>query len=298
MIVGAGGNIAVQTGDDGVVVVDSGSAANADKVLATIRRLSPAPIRYIINTSADADHVGGNDRLARAGQSVMPAIGLTGGGINIGAALNNGGSASILATENALARMSAPTGKESAFPASAWPTDTFSEPQKDFYLNGEAIISYLTPAAHTDGDSIVYFRRSDVVVAGEVLDMTRWPMIDRARGGSTQGLLNALNHIIEITVPALPLYWQEGGTYVVPGKGRLCDEADVVEYRDMITIIRDVIEDMMKKGMTLEQIQKADPTKDYRPRYGTDSGPWTTAMFVEAIYRDLTAGAQQARGTR
>ncbi len=286
LIAGAGANIAVQIGQDGVVVVDTGSAARADQVLAEIRKLTTKPIRYIINTSADPDHVGGNEKLSLAGQSMIP----TGGLNDIASA---GGRAPILAEEHVQARMSAPTGKQAPFPTAAWPTNTYSsalrERQKDMYLNGEAVQVFYQPAAHTDGDSIVLFRRSDVLVVGDVLDTTRFPVIDLEKGGSVQGEIDSLNRIIALAVAPTPFVWQEGGTTVIPGHGRICDRASVVDYRDMITIVRDVIEDMVRKGMTLDQIQKADPTKGYRRRYGSDSGPWTTNMFVEAVYKGLTA---------
>jgi glyoxylase-like metal-dependent hydrolase (beta-lactamase superfamily II) len=287
MIAGAGANIAVQVGELGAVVVDTGSAQFTDRVLQEIQKLTPGPIRYIIDTSADPDHVGGNEKLSEAGQSLVPSAGQT-GGIVITDALSNGGAAAIVATDNAAQRMNAPTGQKPPYPPAAQPSITFSEDEKDTFLNGEAIQIFAQPAAHTDGDSIAFFRRSDVVVAGDILDLTRFPVIDVARGGSIQGEIDALNHIIGITVTELPLVWEEGGTLVIPGHGRICDEADVVEYRDMVTIIRDIIQDLISKGKTLEQIKQADPTADYRPRYGSDSGPWTTDMFVEAVYRSLT----------
>jgi cyclase len=285
MIAGAGANIAVQIGRDGVIVVDTGSADRSDQVLAEIRKLTQQPIRYIINTSADSDHVGGNDKLSLAGQSIIP----TGGLNDIASA---GGRAPILAEEHVQARLSAPTGKQAPFPAEAWPTNTYSsalqENQKDMYLNGQAIQTFYQPAAHTDGDSIVFFRRSDVVLVGDVLDTTRFPVIDLEKGGGVQGEIDSLNRIIALTVPPIPFVWQEGGTVVIPGHGRICDEGDVVDYRDMVTIIRDAVADLIRKRMTLDQIQKADPTKGYRRRYGSDSGAWTTAMFVEAVYKSLT----------
>jgi len=289
MIAGAGGNIAVQIGDLGAVVVDTGSGQATDRVIEEIRKLTPLPIRYIVNTSADPDHVGGNEKVSAAGQSLIGAG--AGGGVNqsgaVGGLVSNGGAAPILATENVLNRMSAPTGQKSPYPTAAQPSDTFTNSEKDTYLNGEAIQIFARRAAHTDGDSMVFFRRSDVLVAGDILDLTRFPVIDIARGGSIQGEIDALNHIIAITVPELPVVWQEGGTLVIPGHGRICDEADVVEYRDMVTILRDVIRDLIAKGKTLPQIEEADPAGDYKARYGSDTGPWTTNMFIEAVYRSL-----------
>ncbi len=284
VIAGGGSNVAVQLGPDGAVVVDSGSADRADQVVAEIRKLTNQPIRYVINTSADPDHVGGNDKISAAGQSVIP----TGGLNEIGAA---GGRAPILAEEHVQSRMTAPTGEKSAFPFGSWPTVTYSaaleEIQKDLYFNGEAIIVNYQPDAHTDGDSTVFFRRSDVLVVGDVFDQTRFPVIDLERGGSLQGIIDSLNRIIQITVPPVPLVWQDGGTVVVPGHGLISHEADVVDYRDMLTIIRDRIQDLIAKGQTLEQVKKADPAKGYRRRYGSNSGTWTTDRFVEAAYKSL-----------
>jgi cyclase len=286
MIAGAGGNIAVQTGPDGIVLVDAGSAQKADAVLATIKKLSDRPIRYIINTGADADHVGGNEKVARAGKSLF--TGGPGGGA--GTAISNEGGASIVGPEEVLLRMSAPTGKQSPYPSVAWPTETFTRKQKNLYLNREGIEVIRQRAAHSDADSIVLFRRSDVIVAGDIFDTTRFPVIDVEKGGSIQGEIDALNRLIELTIPAIPLPFQEGGTQVIPGHGRVSDQAEIVEYRDMVTIVRDEIRGMIEKGMTLEQVVAASPTHGYNSRYGSDTGPWTTKMFVEAVYKSLTRG--------
>jgi len=287
VIAGAGANISVQTGPDGVVVVDAGVEPAADQVLAIIQSLTDQPIRYIINTSADPDHVGGNEKLAKAGLTLFPLNDPARGEMAI--SMTNGGAASILAAENVLMRMSAPTGQKSLYPTGAWPTESYNEKRKYMYLNGEAIETLRQPAAHSDGDSIVFFRRSDVIAAGDVLDTTRFPAVDVAHGGSIQGEIDALNRMVEIAVPSIPLVWKEGGTYIVPGHGRIYDQNDLVEYRDMITITRDAIQEMIEAGMTLEQIKAASPTKAYNPQFGRDSGPWTTNMYVEAVYKSLTA---------
>jgi cyclase len=197
-----------------------------------------------------------------------------------------------------LTRMSEPSGQKQAYPTAALPSSTYTEKEKDTYLNGEGIQVLYQPSAHTDGDSLVFFRRSDVLVTGDIFDTESFPVINLAKGGSIQGEIDALNRIIGITIPQLPLIWQEGGTLVIPGHGRLCDEADVVEYRDMVTIIRDVIQDLIQKGRTLEQIKAADPTKEYRGRYGADSGSWTTGMFVESVYRSLVRKDQPVTKNR
>ena len=261
MLVGAGGNIAVQTGDEGVLVVDTGVAQTRDKVLAAIRQLSTKPIRWMINTHAHPDHTGGNETVSQAGLTV------------------NGNPAAIIAHENVLARMT-----EASRPVTERPLNTFFEDERDFYFNGEAIFIHHIPHAHTDGDVLVYFRGSDVLVAGDIFVTTTYPVIDAKLGGGVEGFVTGLNKVLDITVPK---YLQEGGTYVIPGHGRVGDEADVVDYRDMVVIIRDRIQDMIKRGLTLEQIKTARPALDYDGRYGNDKS-WTTAMFVEAVYRDLT----------
>ncbi|HYR45258.1 MAG TPA: MBL fold metallo-hydrolase [Terriglobia bacterium] len=287
MIAGAGANISVQVGDDGVVIVDAGAASKADSVIAAIKKITSRPIRYVIDTGADADHVGGNAALAKAGQTLFVA----GGGIGLPADFLAGG-ASILAVENVLRRMSAPTGKTAAFPVDAWPTETFQQPRKYMYLNGEGIEVLYQPAAHTDGDGIVFFRRSDVVVAGDIFDTTRFPVIDVAKGGTVEGEIAALNRLVDLAIPSVPIVSREEGTLVIPGHGRVCDQLDVVEYRDMLMIIRDRIRDLIKAGRTLEQIKETSPARGYTRRYGSDRGAWTTNDFVEAVYRSL---AQEKR---
>jgi cyclase len=274
MLVGAGGNIAVQIGDDGVLLVDSGSAQATSQVVAAIRALTDKPIRYIINTSADPDHVGGNDAIGKLGSTIA------GGNVGAGAGVGAG----IISHENVLNRMSAPTGKTSPYPTTAWPTDTFVNRQKELYFNGESIQTIYKPG-HTDGDSIVYFRRSDVIAAGELFNTLTFPVIDTARGGSIKGVLAGLNDMLDI---AIPKAMQEGGTYIIPGRGRLTDEADLLEYRDMVTIVRDRVQDGVKRGLTLDQVKAGKPTLDYEARWGATSGAWTTDMFLEAIYKDLS----------
>jgi len=276
MIVGAGGNITVQTGDDGVLVVDTGSGgAMTDKVQAILRALSTKPIRYLLNTSYRSDHTGGNEALR----------GSAGGGAAGGRGRGGGRGTPIAAHENVLGRMSAPTGKVAPTPVNAWPTETYFSAFHDIYFNGEGIQMIHIPDAITDGDSLVYFRRSDVIAAGDIYLTTTYPVIDVKAGGTINGVLAGLNKLLDLCIPKEK---QEGGTMVIPGHGRISDEADVLEYRDMLTIVRDRIQDAIKKGKTLQQIQTAGLTKDYDGRYGATTGPWTTAMFVEAAYQSLT----------
>jgi glyoxylase-like metal-dependent hydrolase (beta-lactamase superfamily II) len=280
LLAGAGGNIAAQIGRDGVLLVDAGSGSLSDKIIAAVRTLSDKPIRYIVNTHAHADHVGGNEAIAKAGSR-------PGGGLVV--AGPGGTGASVIAHEEVLFAVSAPTGEKALMPVGAWPTDAFPGESKEIFVNGEAIQLLHQPAAHTNGDTLAFFRRSDVIATGDLLDMTRYPMIDEKSGGTFGGVLAGLNRIIDIAVPE---NWQEGGTMIIPGHGRVADEADVVEYRNMVAIVRDRIADMIGKGMTLAQVKAARPTLEYDGRYGTATGEWTTDMFVEAAYRNL-AGARR-----
>jgi glyoxylase-like metal-dependent hydrolase (beta-lactamase superfamily II) len=282
MIAGAGGNVAVQLGPAGAVVVDSGSARRADAVMAAIRRMTSQPIRYVINTSDHADHVGGNERLSQSGQTILGFQGSSGVSQDV---YTSGGAAGILAHENVFTRMSGP---QSPFPLAARPTKSYSGRSYPMYLNGDGIQVVHMPAAHSDGDSIVFFRRADVIVSGDILDTTRFPVIDVSRGGSIQGEIDALNRLLEMMIPPFPLRWREERTYVIPGHGFVADYADVVEYRNVVTIVRDRILDMVGKGMTLQQVKAADPTKGFAVRYGSDTGEWTTEKFVEAVYRGLS----------
>jgi cyclase len=281
MIAGAGSNVTVAFGRDGAVVVDAGTLQQADAVVAAIKKITTQPIRYVIDTSDDTDHVSGNEKVAKAGRTLFQTNNPLGEG------MTNGGAAAILSAEKVLTRMSAPTGKTSQYPTASWPTEAYDQRRKYMYLNGEGIEVLHLPSAHTDGDSVVFFRRSDVVAAGDILDLTRFPVIDIARGGSVQGEICALNRLVDLAIPSVPLVSQDGGTYVIPGHGRVCDQLEVVDYRDMMTIIRDRVQDLMKKGMTLDQIKAAGPTNGYNARYGATSGSWTTEKFVEAVYESL-----------
>ena len=279
VIFGAGSNIAVHVGEDGVILVDAGTAALAAQVIAAVKAITPQPIRLIINTSADADHVGGNDTVGAAGMEINPD------------AFSDEPHATVLAHENVMLRMSAPRGTDTAFPTGAWPTETFTSRSRSMYLNNDAVQLLREVGAHSDGDVMVHFRRADVIVTGDILDLRHFPVIDAAAGGSIQGELEALNRLLDLTVPAMPLVLKPGRTLLVPGHGRISDYAELVEYRDMVTTITDNIEALIAKGMTLEQVKAANPTAGYRGRFGRESGPWTTDMFVEAIYNGLKAPA-------
>jgi cyclase len=277
MLVGAGGNVTVQIGSEGVLLVDTQYAPLSNKILAAVRTLSQAPLRYIINTHSHPDHVGGNENLKKAGATIA------GGNVtlDIGDAAQG---AQIISHINAYKRMSSRVNGQFATPTAAWPTSTFIGDDKKLYFNGEGVHIVHQPAAHTDGDSIVFFRKSDVISAGDLFVTTGYPFIDLAAGGNVQGIVAGLNKIIDLCIP---VYGQEGGTMVIPGHGRLSDVGDVINYREMVTIVRDRVQDMVKKNMTLDQVKAAKPTRGYDPLYNTQDAFVKGDAFVEAAYRSL-----------
>jgi glyoxylase-like metal-dependent hydrolase (beta-lactamase superfamily II) len=319
MLIADGTNITASVGRDGTAIVNTGSAQMTDKVLAALSELAtsvasapatntcfgancpgmpswsspyfnavvasprPArPIRYVINTSAAPEHVGGNEKLA-ASANFRRAGGAGGFG---GAVREIGTTATIVAHDGVLSAMSTPADKAAAAPEAAWPVDTFFD---DFhklseYVNGEPVILYHAKAANTDSDSFVFFRHSEVIAAGNLFSTISYPLIDTTKGGTIQGVIDGLNQILDLSVAE---YRSQGGTWVIPGRGRLSDTADVASYRNMLVMIRDRVRDLKKQGKTLEQVKAARPTLDFDGRYGSTTGPWTTNMFIEAVYKTL-----------
>jgi len=275
MLAGAGGNIAVQAGDEGVLVVDTGYEKMSDKVLAAIKKISNKPIRTIVNTTLADDHTGGNAVFVKAGFRNQAGPG-------IGARTNE----AFLMGHSELLRLMTEMGPDK-IPVDRWPPQTYPGKSRDFSINDEPVFLIHVPNATTAGDTMVFFRKSDVIVTGDVFDETSFPFIDVAHEGNINGIIECLNQVLELAVPK---HLQEGGTMIIPGHGRIGDEHDVLEYRDMVTIIRDRVQWAIKKGMTLQQIKalKQSLTYEYEPRFGKNP-KWTPEMFVEAIYKNLTA---------
>jgi glyoxylase-like metal-dependent hydrolase (beta-lactamase superfamily II) len=271
---GDGANLTLQVGEDGALLVDTPAAALVPDLRALVEALAGVDVSYVVNTSVDPAHIGGNVPLAR------PEGFVGGGGFGGVPATALGGpvAVSILAHTNVLSAM-----VRNDAPAEAFPSVEYFLPEKDFSMNGEAIFAYHAPAAVTDGDTLVFFRSSDVLATGDVFTPDRYPMVDLAAGGSVQGLIDALNRVLALTVPRA---FQEGGTKVVPGHGRLSEEADVVEYRDMVVIVRDRVRALVGDGASLADVQAARPSRDYDREYQSDSGPGPEE-FVEIVYRSL-----------
>jgi cyclase len=272
VLAGLDGNTTVQIGTEGALLVDTQPAAMSAKVLEAVRALTPRPIRHVVLTSGGDQQAGGAANLSKAGRYVRVIDSIDPRGLDT--------RASIIAHVNVLNRMtSANVASES------WPTDTYFTSEWSLFSNGEAVQLFHIPAAHSDGDTVVFFRRSDVVSTGAIFDATAYPRFDPGRGGSIDGIIEGLNRVLDLTIPGEN---QEGGTVVVPGRGRLCDETDVANYRDMVTIVRDRVRDMVAKGMSLEQVQRVRPTSDYDGLYEAPAGGWTSHRFVEAMYRDVS----------
>jgi cyclase len=288
VVAGSGANITVQVAEQGLLLVDSSVAEASDKVLAAIKTISDKPIRHIINTSGSEHHTGGNEKLSIAGRNLNAGIGGQGG--REPSRLDG---APVIAHENVLHLMSGLKGEPEREPYGVWPHDTFYTGMKQLYFGGEVVEMLHAPNAHTDGDVMVWFRKSDVVATGDVFSTVTYPQVNLKRGGSIQGLLDALNRVLDIAVPE---FNNQGGTLIVPGHGRISNESDVAEYRDMTTIIRDRIKAMVDKGQTLAQVKAAGVTRDYDGVYSTPS--WTGDMFIEMIYSDLTKKAASSARPR
>ncbi len=256
---GSGGTVGVLAGPDGVLMVDGQFAPLSDKIAAAIKQISPAPIRILANTHVHGDHTGGNENFAKMG-------------------------AMIVARPELRARLEKPAPGANGAPGTpappgALPMLTFDSPIT-FHMNGEEVQLIPIPSAHTDGDTLVKFAKADVIMTGDFYRSLGYPNIDRANGGSLNGMLAGLNKIVELAGPS---------TKIVPGHGTVVDRAAVTAHRDMIVSIRDKIAPMVKKGMTLEQVSASKPTADYDakvPGVGT-----TGDRFIGQLYAELKPAA-------
>lgn len=268
-----GVNLAVATGPQGTLVIGTVPARGCEAMLAAVEQITSSPIRYVINTSGDDERVGCNAMLAQAGEAFTPG--------------RSGNAAPVIATQSTLLQVLSQRAK---YPESAQPSEVFTRNIKSFYLNGQGVQVIAMPAAHTGGDAMVVLRRSDVVVAGDIFDPTRFPVIDLERGGSIQGEIAALNRLLDdLVIPGTPKIFQAGGTLVIPGRGQLCQLIDVLNYRDMVTIIRDRVQALLEQGKSLAEVQASAPARGFTTRYGSDKGAWTTSNFIEAVYKSLEA---------
>jgi glyoxylase-like metal-dependent hydrolase (beta-lactamase superfamily II) len=272
-------NVVVETGWQGTLVIGTAPAAHCEALVAAVRSVSESPVRFLVSVNGDESRIGCNTPLADAGQSfTRGTLGFV---------------APVISHQNALLQL---LGSGKDHPETTLPSEIYTRPVRSMYLNDQSIQVLWAPAAHSNGDSMVVFRRSDVVVTGDIMDTSRFPVIDVAHGGTIQGELVAMNRLLsDLAVAVTPKWQRPGGTLVVPGRGRLCNQADVLNYRDMLTIIRDRVQDLITRGKSLEQVQAANPARGYTTRYGATSGDWTTSQFIAAVYQSLI---QDRRGAK
>ncbi len=237
---GAGGNIGLSIGDDGVVMIDDQFAPLTERIVAAIAELNDGDIRFVINTHVHGDHTGGNENLGRMGID-------------------------ILARDEVRLRLAEQTS------GLALPVLTY-DGNITVHLNGEEVHVFAVPPAHTDGDSFIHFRGSDVIHAGDVFRTTSFPFIDLANGGTLDGTIAALGMLVGRAGP---------DTRVVPGHGGVSSRADVMEFRDMIIETANAVESMIGQGMDYDEVAAADPTAAWNDRYGDPE------RFLSAVYSEL-----------
>jgi cyclase len=299
----AGVNIGVASGPQGVIVVDTGPAQDAQAVLGQIRTIATEPIRYVIDTSADSQLTGGNGVLSDAGQSLevgwAPLLQAANRVRNIPALDSR--RAPIIARLGVVEQLAAQLQGDSdqSNLGESLPTDTFERQEFNFEVN-EPIQVVSMPAGHSQTDAVVLFRRSNVVVTGAIFDNTHFPVIDLAHGGSINGEIDAVDQVLNtLVVGDFPVVTNDGGTWIIPERGPVADQVDLVTYRDMLFAIRDRVQALINQGKSLSQVEMADPAQGYETRWGSDTGTWTTRDFVDAVYRSLMTGKRpHAHGQR
>jgi len=257
MLTGLGGNIGVSSGPDGVILVDDQYAPLTEKIRAALAGLNPGPIRFILNTHWHFDHTGGNENFGKGGVV-------------------------IVAHENVRRRMSAEQFMTSfpqvvpASPSGALPVVTFTD-AVTFYYNGDSISAFHVPPAHTDGDVIVWFRHANVIHMGDTFFNGRYPLVDLASGGSSDGFITAADRVLALS---------DANTKIIPGHGPLGDRVALQAFRTMMTTVRERIKQAIAAGRTLDQVKAAKPTADFDAVWG--NGRITPTLFVEILYQDLS----------
>ena len=237
---GTGGNIGLSVGEDGIVMVDDQFAPLTERILAAISDLDDGEIRFVINTHVHGDHVGGNENL---------------GGLGI----------TILANDRVRVRM-----VEENYAELALPVLTYSD-TTTVHLNDEEVHVFTVPPAHTDGDSFIHFRGSDVLHLGDVFRTNNFPYIDVSRGGTLKGTLEALGIAIGMAGP---------GTMIIPGHGGVSTREDVAEFRDMTLVVAGRVEQLVRDGASFEDVLGAGTTAEYEERWG-DPERFLTGLYTE-----------------
>jgi glyoxylase-like metal-dependent hydrolase (beta-lactamase superfamily II) len=277
-------NTVLETGPDGAIVVDPGPEAGAAQMIQAIRAITSAPIRYIINTGPDAELTGADQAVSAAGFSFLTN--------------DRGRFAPVLLRQNAVLTMA--SSPETLSTAREAVLLAFARPQLSYFVNGQSVHIMGQPAGHTNGDAVVQFQRSDVVVTGELFDDTGFPNINRSAGGSLQGEIDALNGLVNGIVSASqPVVGRPAGpwlqappvaTVVIPVRGPLCDQQDLATYRDMVTIVEQRVSYLVKQHKSEAQVLAADPLQGFDTRY-TYGGKAAALAFVKASYQSLVSSA-------
>ena len=237
---GRGGNIGLSIGEDGIIMIDDQFAPLTEKIVAAIRSLSDGEIRFLINTHVHGDHTGGNENLGNMG--VL-----------------------ILARDEIRVRLAQQA------PAAALPVLTYSD-AITIHLNGEEVYAFPVPPAHTDGDTFIHFKDSDVVHTGDVFRTTAFPVIDTNNGGTLKGTLEALGRLIGVAGPS---------TKILPGHGVVSNREDVIGFRDMVLDVSGQVEELLARNMSYQQVAAVDPTAGYNAQYGDPD------RFLRALYTEL-----------